>query len=173
MLVAVIMGVGLMVLTAVSVDLTMVTSVTRRVQQDAFVSRQIADSGASQALAKIKEGGFVAPFSGSGASPGWVSFSSGDYYYYTNYDPANGVSTIRAWGKVAVEDNPSTSTEAPGRALELTPATVTHRSKAAKRMRPSLSKVTALSLVRPCLQLWANNGKSGRKLPGVPRTSMQ
>ncbi|MCH2373226.1 MAG: hypothetical protein MK538_03520 [Planctomycetes bacterium] len=113
MLVTMIMGVGLMMLTTVSVDLTMVTSVTRRVQRDAFVSRQIADSGASQALAKIKEGGIVAPFSGSSASPAWVPFSTGDYYYYTNYDPANGVSTIRAWGKVAVAENPSTSIEAP------------------------------------------------------------
>jgi hypothetical protein len=95
------------------VQQTLVQSVTRTVQHDVFTARQIADSAASHALARIKESGVVAPFSGSGGTPSWVSFSEGAYYYYSTYNASVQVNVIRAWGRVASDPNAVASTLSP------------------------------------------------------------
>jgi len=106
-------GSGLLVMAVVSLHVTLVHSVTRSVEQQAFSARQIADSGAAQAIARIKEAGLVAPNSGGGSTAAWVNFSNGQYYYYTTYDSVQNVSTLRAWGRIAADSNPSTCTAAP------------------------------------------------------------
>jgi hypothetical protein len=113
LILVIMIGIGLLVMAVVSLQVTLVHSVTRTVEQQSFSAREIADSGAAHALARIKEGGLVAPVSGPAAAASWVSFSNGAYYYYTSYDLTNNVSTIRAWGRVAADTNPSTSAVAP------------------------------------------------------------
>ncbi len=113
LILAILVGTSLILMSALSVQQTLVQSVTRTVQHDVFTARQIADSAASHALARIKESGVVAPFSGSGASASWVSFSEGSYYYYSTYSPTLQVNVIRAWGRVASDPNAVASTESP------------------------------------------------------------
>lgn len=113
MILAILFGTSLIFLSALSVQQTLVQSVTRTVQQDVFVARQIAESAAAHALARIKESGVVAPFSGNGASAEWVDFSEGAYYYYSTYDVNQQVNTIRAWGRVASSPNAVAFTESP------------------------------------------------------------
>ncbi len=104
---------GFLVLSVVSLDMTREHRVTQVVQREAFSARMIAESGAAQALARIKEAGVVAPFSGSGTDPSWLGFSNGEFLYYTLFDAPNQTSTIRSWGRVAADAVVSGSTVAP------------------------------------------------------------
>ena len=113
MILAILLGTSLIFLSALSVQQTLVQSVTRTVQQDVFIARQIANSAAAHALARIKESGIVAPFSGSGVAPSWVSFSDGSYFYYSTFNAALQVNVIRAWGRVASDPNAVASTVSP------------------------------------------------------------
>ncbi len=113
LILTILVGGTLMMLSFLSVQMTLTQRVTRRVQRDVFMARQIADSAAAHALARIKEGGITAPFSGSGASAEWVDYSEGNYYYYSLHNAALNVTTIRAWGKIASEVAVSSSTAAP------------------------------------------------------------
>ena len=113
MLLVVFLGAGLIVLSGLSFEMSRAHSVTGRVQGEAFQSRQIAESGLSQALARIKEGGIVTPMSGGGGSAEWISFSGGQFFYYTTFDAITNVNVIRAWGRVAADETTSVSTVAP------------------------------------------------------------
>lgn len=104
---------GLMAVSAVSIDMTLSHSVAQRVQLDASMATQIADSASAQALARIKNGGYLTPMSGGGAAAQWVNFSTGQFYYYTTFDEVTEISTVRAWGRVPADPTPSTSTAAP------------------------------------------------------------
>lgn len=106
-------GITLMMLAAVSVQMSLVHGVTRTVQEQVFLARQIADSGLSQALVRIREGGVVRPMSGGGTTPVWVSFSEGSFFYSTTYDVTTSTSIVRAWGRVAANPYPSTCMESP------------------------------------------------------------
>jgi len=117
MLMVVVLGIALMSLAAVSVQMSLFHSVAQEVQEDAFTARQLAESGAAQALARITEGGFTTPSSGQGAAGQWVPFSEGEFLYYTTFDAANNVSTVRSWGRIAADPSPSTSTAAPDSVL--------------------------------------------------------
>ena len=113
MILVVIVGFALMILAGISLQMSKAHSVAQRVEREALTARQIADSAAARALAKIKEGGMTTPVSGGGTTPAWVNFSTGQYYYYTTYDAATNVTTIRAWGRVAADPSPSTCTASP------------------------------------------------------------
>ncbi len=113
MILAILAGAVLIMLSYVSVQTTLMEKVTRVDQRMVFSARQIAESGAAHALARVKEAGLTAPFSGDGASPEWVSFSSGAYYYCTTFNAALNVSIVRAWGRVAADPGAVASTEAP------------------------------------------------------------
>ena len=108
-----VVGIGLMVLSTVSLNSTMARSIQQRTQHEAFTASTIAESAVAQALAQMKEAGIQAPVSGGGSQPTWVSFSSGDFYYYTDVDLLNGISYVRAWGRLQVDSNIALSTEAP------------------------------------------------------------
>ncbi len=113
LILAILAGGALLLLSYLSVQTTLVESVTRHAQHDVFLANQIANSAASQALAKIKEAGITTPHSGTGAGPEWVGFSEGAYYYYAIHDAALEVSVIRAWGRIASSPTAVVSTEAP------------------------------------------------------------
>jgi hypothetical protein len=113
MVLVVVVGVALMMLAAISVQVTLVHSDTRATQESVFVATQIRDSAASQALVQVRTNEVLKPMSGGGATASWVSFADGSFYYYTTYDPAFAISTIRAWGRVPADESVSTSTVAP------------------------------------------------------------
>lgn len=114
LLLVVILGLGLIVTSAVSVQMSLTHNVVVETQRLSLTARQIADSAAAQALARLKEGGFTEPVSGNGVNATWVNFSGGDFYYYTDYDAATDVSIVRAWGRLPTGlANPSGSTAAP------------------------------------------------------------
>lgn len=100
---------GFMVLTAISLDMTLNHARSNDAHAQVFTARQIAQSGAAQAIALVKDGGFTEPVSGGGASPAWVDFSNGQFIYYTDFDDLDNTTTIRAWGRVAVDKNTSGS----------------------------------------------------------------
>lgn len=104
----ILLSAGLMILSSLSIQLSLAESVVREVQESEFIVSQIAESAAAQALARIREGGFTQPASG-----GWVAFSQGEFYYYSNFDATTEVSTIRAWGRIPIDENPSGSAVAP------------------------------------------------------------
>ncbi len=113
LILVVVISIAFLAIAAGSLQLALVHSLTQTVQLDAFEARQIAESGAAQALARIKEGGIVTPMSGGGTAAQWVSFATGTYYYYATFDPTSSVSTIRAWGRVAADPAPSACTSSP------------------------------------------------------------
>ncbi|MBI4603357.1 MAG: hypothetical protein HY721_15505 [Planctomycetes bacterium] len=113
LIVVIVIGIALLIMAAGSLQLTLVHSVAQTVQREAFEARQIADSGAAQALVRIKEGGAVTPMSGGGTVAAWIDFGTGQFYYYTIFDAANSVSTLRAWGRVPADSSTSTCTSAP------------------------------------------------------------
>jgi hypothetical protein len=113
LLLVILLGAGLMVLSALSLESTQRQSVTRRGQANAFLARQFAESGVAQGLARIKEGGFLTPMSGGGANPQWVNFGGGQFFYYSTYDAPTNVNVIRSWGRIPATDVTSTSTVAP------------------------------------------------------------
>lgn len=113
LILAIFVALGVLSLTVVSLDSTRAHATSQRGTRSVLIAKQIADSGAAQALAKLKEGGFTVPRSGSGSSPQWVDFGEGQFYYYSVADSVNGIITIRSWGRVAVDANPSSSSAAP------------------------------------------------------------
>jgi hypothetical protein len=113
MVLMVALGANLILLSVLSLNSTLSRSVAQRQQWSAAVARQIAESAAAQAIARLKEGGITTPMSGGGATSAWVNYSTGQMYYSTTYDWSTELSTVRAWGRVAVESNTSTSTTSP------------------------------------------------------------
>ncbi|MBN1443153.1 MAG: hypothetical protein JXA90_10610 [Planctomycetes bacterium] len=115
MILVVILGIALMVLAAVSLQMTLAHSLQDRVQREDFLARQIAESAMAQALGRFREGGISLPASGAGSTAEWVDFSEGAFFYDTTADSTGTLTTIRAWGRVAVTDNPAApvSTAAP------------------------------------------------------------
>ena len=101
---AIFLGVGLMALTLVSLEMSKSHASTQRAHEESFAAKQIAQSGAAQALAQIKHGGIIEPHSGNGANPVWVSFAGGEFYYYSAYDSTNDATTIRAWDHQFIQD---------------------------------------------------------------------
>ncbi|MEM7261407.1 MAG: hypothetical protein AAF488_05405 [Planctomycetota bacterium] len=116
MILVIIFGVGLLFMTLMTVDMSKTHAVANRVTREAYVARQIAESAAAQALARIKQGGIVQPMSGGGGSDVWVQFGDGEFIYTTDYDATNLVSTVRAWGRVPVDPTVSGSVVAPDHA---------------------------------------------------------
>lgn len=116
LILALVLLVGLLGFTAVSIDLTKTHSAVRSSETAIFTARTICESGLAQALARLKEGGQTAPVSGNGTSPVWVPFSAGQYWYSTQIDLVNQVATIRAWARVPVTDTPSASIVSPDNA---------------------------------------------------------
>ncbi|MFN0058366.1 MAG: hypothetical protein ACKVX7_07900 [Planctomycetota bacterium] len=108
-----ILAIGLLSITLVSFELSRAQSLTVRTQREVLMAREIAQSAAAQAFARIKEAGFVEPWSGTGTAPAWVDFSDGQLFYYTDFDESSSVSTVRAWGRVAYETSPSSCMLAP------------------------------------------------------------
>ena len=113
LILTVVLGTGLLMMSVVSVQMTLAHRTAGDSHADMFVVKYIAESAAAQALARIREGGFIAPVSGTGPTAQWVEFSGGEFYYYTDYEPSTDVSVVRAWGRVARGDNPSSSTVSP------------------------------------------------------------
>ncbi|MGE3166179.1 MAG: hypothetical protein AB7O52_14830 [Planctomycetota bacterium] len=113
LLLTLIVSLGLVALTGLSLQLSRNQSTLLRTQRDRLSVHQIAESAAALAVARIKEGGQLAPYSGTGGSAAWASFGDGELYFYSDYDAANRVTTVRAWGRIATVGNPSGSTEAP------------------------------------------------------------
>jgi len=113
MILVVIVGIGLMMLAVISLQVTLVHSDTRTTQQGVFEATQIRDSAAAQGLANVKTNEVLTPMSGGGATASWVNFANGSYYYYTTYDPAFAISTIRAWGRVPADETTSSCMTAP------------------------------------------------------------
>ncbi len=113
MIMVIIFGVGMLLLTVLSLDMSKTHATANRSAQENFFARQIAESAAAQAIASIKQGGLAEPRSGGGTAGVWVPFSNGEMLYNTSWDVTNRVSTVRAWGRVAVEPNPATNTVAP------------------------------------------------------------
>ncbi|MEM7232654.1 MAG: hypothetical protein AAF517_10790 [Planctomycetota bacterium] len=97
----------LMVLAAVGVSNSLSQAKAEHGRESAILANQIAESGASRALAMIKFGGIPDPVSGGGSDPEWISFSSGDFLFSGLTDPLTGSSVVQAWGRVAVESKPS------------------------------------------------------------------
>lgn len=100
----------------VSVNTTMTYSATADARELQFRSRQIAESAMAQAMARIKEGGYLAPYSApasGGSSAQWITFGGGQFLYYTQYDASTELSLVRAWGKIRAEGTASSSTVAP------------------------------------------------------------
>jgi hypothetical protein len=113
LIIVVVLGLSLLLLTLMSVQMSLVHSVTRSSQRLVFLADEIADSAAAQAIARVRAGGVETPMSGGGLTAVWVPFSEGSFYYYTTYDATLSASTIRAWGRVPADASPSSSTEAP------------------------------------------------------------
>lgn len=113
LLLTLIVGIGLVALTGLSLQLSRNQSTLLRTQRDSLAVRQIAESAAAFAVAEIKQGGRIAPFSGTGVGPAWVAFGDGELYFESAYDAANRVTTVSAWGRLPVGDSPSGSTFAP------------------------------------------------------------
>jgi len=107
------LSIGLMTLAAVSVSAVLAQSSANATHQATFVARQIAESAASIALTRIKEGGELAPRSETNGTAGWVDFAGGQMYFEGDVSMADGVGTIRAWGRVAVGSHVSKSNVAP------------------------------------------------------------
>ncbi len=103
-------------MTMVSVNTTKTYSITASARELQFRARQIAESAAAQALVKIKEGGFTTPYSQSSSgssSPVWMSFDQGEMYYYSTFDSATDLTTVRAWGRIRANSSARTQTVAP------------------------------------------------------------
>ncbi len=96
----VVLGAGLMVLSALSLNMSLVRSAAGRTQLEEFTAHQIAESGVAEALAKLKDGGVQSPRSSSSSGQNWVPFGDGAFYYSSTYDPVTEISRIRAWGRV-------------------------------------------------------------------------
>ncbi len=112
-LVALLLILGLFATVAVSMQLTINTSIEVDHQEQNVVAREMARSAMSQAIAKIKQGGFETPFSGTGSGPSWHPFGNGDIYYESSYDQIWDAHVIRAWGRVPVDDTVSGSVVSP------------------------------------------------------------
>lgn len=104
----ILLSAGLMILSSLSIQMSLAESVVREVQEGELISSQIAESAVAHGLARIREGGYTQPDSG-----GWVPFSQGEFYYYSSFNSTTEVSTIRAWGRLALDEIPSGSTVAP------------------------------------------------------------
>jgi hypothetical protein len=113
LILALVLMVGLLGFTAVSMDITKAHSAVRASEQQLFAARLISESGLAQALARYKEAGQAAPVSGDGTDAAWVPFSTGEYYYTTELDVPNEGATIRSWARVPITDNPSGSLVSP------------------------------------------------------------
>ncbi len=109
MIVIVILGLGLMAIALVSVQTSLSHAVARTVQQDDFSARQVAASGAAQAITRLRRGGAVTPLSGGGTTATWVNFSRGQFYYYSVFDAATEMTRIRAWGRIPTDSTVITS----------------------------------------------------------------
>lgn len=108
---------GVLSLTVVGLDSSRAHATNQRGSRSVLLAKQIAESGAAQALAKLKEGGLESPWSGSGSSPAWVDFGEGQFYYYSTLDSANNMIVIRSWGRTAVDATTSSSLAAPDDAM--------------------------------------------------------
>lgn len=108
-----ILAFGLVTMTLVSVNMVQARSHSRMTRLQVLTAKAIAESGLAQAITRIKRGGEVDPVSGGGVTSQWTTFSTGELLYYTNFDAATNVSTVRAWGRIAAGDLQSTSTEPP------------------------------------------------------------
>ncbi len=104
----IVLSAGLMILSSLSIQMSLNERVVLEVQEGDLFSRQIAESAAAQALARIREGGFEQPATG-----GWLPFSGGEFYYYSSFDAATETTIIRAWGRIAISGSPSGSSVAP------------------------------------------------------------
>ncbi|MCA8962829.1 MAG: hypothetical protein KDC38_20035, partial [Planctomycetes bacterium] len=113
LVIVIIFGIGLLALTVLSLDMSKAQAVSHRVTSEAFRAQQIAESAAARGVAMIKRAGLVGAVSGGGSTATWVPFGGGDYYFYTDVDAANRVSTLRAWGRFPVEASPSSSSVSP------------------------------------------------------------
>lgn len=113
LLLTVIVGVGLIALTALSMQLSRDQNITLRSHRERFRVKEIAESAIAQAVVRIKEGGQIAPVSGNTLTAEWIPFGGGDWYYDTTYDSLNEVTKIRAWGRLPIDGNGSGSTVPP------------------------------------------------------------
>lgn len=112
--------VGLLVVTMVVMSFIAISvqqSLTRnRALADQYVEhelREIAESAASQALARVKRGGLTAPHSGNGLFAEWTSFGDGDFYYDSTYDLLSQTTTVRVWARMATSEKTSSTTVSP------------------------------------------------------------
>ena len=103
----------LLSLVIVSMETTKTHATAVREQAVAVEAELVLESGAAQALARLREGGFVEPVSGEGIEAEWVSFGGGEYYYYSVHDESNKVTSIKAWARIAIEESPSSSKASP------------------------------------------------------------
>lgn len=103
LLLVIILGVGLVMISMISLQTSLAHATTQDVQRDVFSARLIAESGLAQAMARLRDGGKLTPHSGPGATASWVTFSRGQFLYDTTYNAATAVTRIRVWGRVAAD----------------------------------------------------------------------
>ena len=104
---------ALLMMTAISLQLTGTHSAVNRSEESLFLARQGAESALAQALARMKDGGQLAPVSGDGLTPIWVPFGGGEYFYETTVDAATDIWVITAWSRIPVVANPIASPFSP------------------------------------------------------------
>ena len=80
MMVAV-LALGLMSLSLISLQTTLRGRSAQETADDHFLARELAESAAAQALARIKEAGQTTPNSGGGATAQWENFYGGQFIY--------------------------------------------------------------------------------------------
>ena len=113
LLFSLVMMLALLMMTALSLELTKTHALVNRSEESLFMARQGAESALAQALARMKDGGQLAPVSGDGTSPVWIAFGGGEFYYETTVDLTTEISTITAWSRIPVASNPSGSPFSP------------------------------------------------------------
>lgn len=116
LILAMVLMIGLLAFTAVSVDLMKTEATFIRSEERLFAAKQIVESGLAQGIARLTEGGQTAPVSGNGTVPVWVAFADGQYYYSSDFDTATGLATITSWGRVPVGTSMSNCTVSPDQA---------------------------------------------------------
>ena len=99
--------------TVISVEMSRTHAIVLRGAGAEFSARGIAESALARGIAELKRGGQATPLSGGGATAEWVPFDEGDYFYSSSVDATGKVTTIQAWGRVALDSTPSSSTVAP------------------------------------------------------------
>lgn len=106
LLLVLLLVIGLLGFTALSLELTRESSVSLTSEERMLAARQIVDAGLAQALCRMEDGGQNAPVSGEGTTPVWISFGAGECYYETARVESEARATVRCWARIPLVENP-------------------------------------------------------------------